>query len=238
MERPNRLLTSFDSIEVIGFDADDTLWENAAYFKGVEAAWCDYLAAFMPAESLQNLLYAVEQRNMPWYGYGAMAYTLSLVEAAIEASSGQLPAAVIQELLSLGRGILQRPVALLPGVREALPLLHASFRLVVVTKGDLLDQERKLTASGLLSYFHHIEIVTEKHTANYQHLLDGLAVRPEAFLMVGNSLRSDILPVLSLGGQAIYIPQPDGWVHEEAVISDHTYLTLTSMAALPDVLMG
>jgi len=225
-----------DTIEVIGFDADDTLWENARYFVAVEDAFCSLMAPYMNPESVRSLLYKVEQRNMPWYGYGVMAYTLSLIEAAIEGSHGLVPADDIHRLLELGRGMLQQPVALLPGVAAVLPRVAAVKRLVVVTKGDLLDQERKLKASGLLPYFHHIEIVTEKKVSNYGRLLDTLSIRPEAFLMVGNSLRSDILPVLSLGCHAIHIPQPDVWVHEHADIPESDYLTIASMEDLPGVL--
>jgi putative hydrolase of the HAD superfamily len=225
-----------DTIDVIGFDADDTLWENAVYFLAVEKAFCTVMAPYLTSESVRSLLYKVEERNMPWYGYGVMAYTLSLVEAAIEGSNGQIPAADILRLLELGRGMLQQPVALLPGVLTVLPQVAAMKRLVVVTKGDLLDQERKLKASGLLPYFHHIEIVTEKKVSNYRRLLETLSIRPEAFLMVGNSLRSDILPVLSLGGHAIHIPQPGVWAHEQADIPASDYVTLASMADLPATL--
>lgn len=225
-----------DAIEVIGFDADDTLWENAAYFVEVEQAYCALMAPYLSADAARALLYKVEEGNMPWYGYGVMAYTLSLIEAAIEGSGGAVSAADVRRLLLLGRGILERPVSLLPGVSEVLPRVAAKKRLVVVTKGDLLDQERKLKASGLLPYFHHIEIVSDKNVANYERLLHALSVPPDAFLMVGNSLRSDIRPVLALGGHAIYIPQPDVWQHEQAGQPERPYVTLQSMAELPAVL--
>lgn len=225
-----------EGIEVIGFDADDTLWENARYFSEVEATFCGLMTPYMTQEAARMLLFKVEQRNMPWYGYGVMAFTLSLVEAAVEGSGGKVPAADIQRLLTLGRCMLQRPVVLLPGVAAVLPLVASARRLVVVTKGDLLDQERKLKASGLLPYFHHIEIVTDKKVDNYQQLFDTLSIPARSFLMVGNSLRSDIQPVITLGGHAIHIPQPDVWPHEHADIPTSAFLRLSSMAELPAVL--
>ena len=135
-----------------------------------------------------------------------------------------------------GREVLGRPVRLLSGVDRVLPRLKPHYKLIVITKGDLLDQERKLSASGLLPYFHHIEVVTEKQVSNYSRLLEILDVRPHEFMMVGNSLRSDIAPVLALGAKAVHIPQPEVWAHENATIPDHTYITLKSMDDLPGVL--
>lgn len=227
-----------NSIKVIGFDADDTLWENGVHFKEMEARCCQLMEAYMSADEMSRLLYRVEQQNMSWYGYGVMAFTLSLIEASIEASGGRVPASVIMTLLDLGRDVLGRPVRLLSGVERVLPLLQPKYKLIVVTKGDLLDQERKLSSSGLLPYFHHIEVVSEKHVSNYSRLLEVLDVRPHEFLMVGNSLRSDIVPVLALGGKAVHIPQPEVWAHENATAPDQFYVTIRSMGDLPDVLRG
>lgn len=225
-----------DSVKVIGFDADDTLWENGVHFKEMENRCCRLMETYVSAEEMGVLLYRIEQQNLKWYGYGVMAFTLSLIEASIEASSGRVPASVIQAILDMGRDVLGRPVRLLSGVERVLPRLKPHYKLVVVTKGDLLDQERKLSASGLLPFFHHIEVVTEKHVSNYSRLLENLDVKPHEFLMVGNSLRSDIAPVLDLGAWAIHIPQPEVWAHENAVIPQHTYVTLKSMEELPALL--
>ncbi len=225
-----------NSIKVIGFDADDTLWENGVYFKELEATCCRLMEPYIPAYEMSQLLYRIEQKNLPWYGYGVMAFTLSLIEASIEASRGSVPASVIKTILDGGREVLGRPVRLLSGVERVLPRLRPRYKLIVVTKGDLLDQERKLDASGLLPLFHHIEVVTEKHASNYSRLFDVLNVSPHEFLMVGNSLRSDIVPVLALGGNAVHIPQPEVWEHENAAVPDESYVTLSSMDDLPGIL--
>lgn len=225
-----------ESIKVIGFDADDTLWENGVHFKEMETRCCQLMAPYVSADEMSRLLYRIEQKNLPWYGYGVMAFTLSLIEASIEGSAGRVPASVIQTLLNLGREVLGRPVRLLSGVERVLPKLQPHYRLIVVTKGDLLDQERKLSASGLLPYFHHIEVVTEKHRSNYSRLLDILDIRPHEFMMVGNSLRSDIAPVLDLGARAVHIPQPEVWAHENAAIPFQSYITLSAMDDLPGLL--
>lgn len=225
-----------DSIKVIGFDADDTLWENGVHFKEMETRCCQLMLPYVSPDEMSRLLYRIEQKNLPWYGYGVMAFTLSLIEASIEASGGCVPASVIQTLLNLGREVLGRPVRLLSGVELVLPKLQPYYRLIVVTKGDLLDQERKLSASGLLPFFHHIEVVTEKHRSNYSRLLDILDIRPHEFMMVGNSLRSDIAPVLDLGAKAVHIPQPEVWAHENAAISFQSYVTLSAMDDLPGLL--
>lgn len=225
-----------ESIKVIGFDADDTLWENGVHFKEMETRCCQLMAPYVSADEMSRLLYRIEQKNLPWYGYGVMAFTLSLIEASIEASAGLVPASVIQTLLNLGREVLGRPVRLLSGVELVLPKLQPHYRLIVVTKGDLLDQERKLSASGLLPFFHHIEVVTEKHSSNYSRLLAILDIRPHEFMMVGNSLRSDIAPVLDLGAKAVHIPQPEVWAHENAAIPFQSYVTLSAMDDLPGLL--
>lgn len=225
-----------DAIKVIGFDADDTLWENGVHFKEMETRCCRLMEPYVTPEDMCSLLYRIEQQNLPWYGYGVMAFTLSLLEACVEASSGRVPASVIKSVLDLGRDVLGRPVCLLPGVERVLPLLHPHYRLIVVTKGDLLDQERKLSSSGLLPYFHHIEVVTEKHASNYSRLLDHLDILPFEFLMVGNSLRSDIAPVLEVGGKAVHIPQPEVWAHENAEVPLQSYVTLSSMDELQGLL--
>lgn len=221
---------------MIGFDADDTLWENGVHFKEMETRCCQLMAPYVSADEMSRLLYRIEQRNLPWYGYGVMAFTLSLIEVSIEASDGRVQASVVRAILDMGREMLGRPVRLLSGVEKILPTLKQQYKLIVITKGDLLDQERKLSASGLLPFFHHIEVVTEKHVSNYSKLLDILDVRPHEFMMVGNSLRSDIVPVLALGAKAVHIPQSEVWAHENADIPEESYFTLQTMGDLPGLL--
>jgi len=224
------------SVKVIGFDADDTLWANGSYFRETEASFCALLSDYMPEKELSEELFCTEIKNMEWYGYGAMAYTLSLIETAVRVSGGQVPASVIGEIVELGRSLLSRPIELFPGVDEILPYLREKYRLIVVTKGDLLDQERKLRKSGLLPYFHRIEVVSEKRESNYLHLIDTLGIQPEEFLMVGNSLKSDVLPVLAIGGKAVHVPFHTVWKHESAEKPNTPYIEIESLLDLPGVL--
>lgn len=224
------------SVKVIGFDADDTLWANASYFCEVEHAFCRLLADYLSKEEVSDILFQVEMKNMKWYGYGAMAYTLSLIETAIKVSRGKIPASAINEILKLGRSLLEKPVELFAGVNEVLPLLQKSYRLIVVTKGDLLDQERKFLKSGLLPFFQRMEVVSEKHEANYLNLLNALGVRPHEFLMVGDSLKSDVLPVLAIGGKAVHVPFHTVWLHEDAPKPEVPYYEIPSLLDLPELL--
>jgi Predicted hydrolase (HAD superfamily) len=224
------------SIKVIGFDADDTLWVNGSYFREAELAFCALLSEYMTPKDLTAELFRTEMKNMEWYGYGAMAYTLSLIETAIRISKEKVSASVIGQILELGRALLSRPVELFPGVCEVLPSLRDKYRLIVVTKGDLLDQERKLEKSGLLPYFHHIEIVTEKTVSNYKHLIATLDIEPCEFLMVGNSLKSDVVPVLAIGANAVHVPFDTVWQHESAEKPSKPYVEIASLVELPAVL--
>jgi len=224
------------SIKVIGFDADDTLWVNGSYFSDAEASFCALLSGFMSEKELSKELFQTEMKNMEWYGYGAMAYTLSLIETAIRVSHGKVSATVIGEIVEIGRSILDHSIELFPGVNEVLPLLQDKFRLIVITKGDLLDQERKLKKSGLLPFFHHIEVVTEKRESNYLKLIKTLDIQPSEFLMVGNSLKSDILPVLAIGAKAVFVPFHTVWQHESAEKPTTPFLEIESLLELPALL--
>lgn len=226
------------AIKVIGFDADDTLWSNACYFQDVERKFCDLLSAFQSQEVLSKELYQTEMRNMEWYGYGAMAFTLSLIETAIRVTQAQVSATILAELLEAGKSILDKPIQLFPGIPDILPSLSDQYRLVVVTKGDLLDQERKLAKSGLLPYFQHVEVVTEKHEANYKQLIEFMNIEPKEFLMVGNSLKSDILPVLSIGAKAVHVPFHMEWEYEKTDKPSTPYIELSTLFELPAVLKG
>ena len=168
----------------------------------------------MDAETCNRLLFDVEMRNLPLYGYGIKPFTLSLIEAAIEFSERQLPISVIQDIIDLGKEMLHAPVDLIEGIEDTLKGLSHNYRLVMATKGDLLDQQRKLIKSGLESYFHHIEIVSDKTPEEYRKLVKHLDLKPNEFLMVGNSVKSDILPVLEIGAYAFHIPFHTTWIHE------------------------
>ncbi len=201
-------------IKTIAFDADDTLWVNEPYFREAEEKFASLLEDYLPAHSTLKELYKQELENLPVYGYGIKGFMLSMIETAMEITSNNLPDQMVPSIIQIGRDMLAKPVELLPGVEEVLQNLNGDYRIVLATKGDLLDQERKLNKSGLESHFHHIEIMSEKKTNDFQKLIKHLDIAPEEFLMVGNSLKSDILPVLDLGGNAIHIPFHITWVHE------------------------
>jgi len=202
-------------IKVIGFDADDTLWVNEPFYRETEARFCDILSRYMPPAEINARLFRVEVDNLNLYGYGSKAFVLSLIETAVDISEGKVTAGEISRIIELGKAQINTKNPLLPGVPEVLEVLSRRYRLIVVTKGDLLDQERKLKNSGIADYFHHVEIMSDKKTDNYRRLLAHLDVTPDQFLMVGNSLKSDVVPVLTLGGYAIHVPFHVTWQHEE-----------------------
>lgn len=226
-------------IKVIAFDADDTLWENETLFRQAEETFCDLMRDYLPSEVCQNELFAIEMKNLGLYGYGIKPFTLSLIEAAITLSNNKVSNEIIQKIIQIGQGMLAAPNPILDGVDEVLSQLVASFRLVVATKGDLLDQERKLEHSGLAKYFHHIEIMSDKKPKNYQKLVAHLDIAPIEFLMVGNSVNSDILPVLDIGASTVHIPFHTTWAHEvgEEPLKHPNYYKLSNMKELPS-LMG
>lgn len=201
-------------IQVIGFDADDTLWVNETFFRDAETHFCELMAEFVSADEAAKALFETEIGNLPVYGYGIKPFTLSLIETGLKITRGKLPIEIVDQLISAGKQMLQKPVELLPGVQETLAALATPYRLVMVTKGDLVDQERKLSKSGLEAYFHHIEIVSDKTPKQYRKLVKHLDIEPQQFLMVGNSPNSDILPVLEIGAHAFHIPFHTTWAHE------------------------
>jgi putative hydrolase of the HAD superfamily len=223
---------------VIAFDADDTLWVNEPHFQAVEQQFCKMLEEFLPAHTVARELFATELQNMPLYGFGAKAFMLSMVETAIRISDGRIPSNSLFRVLDLGRSLLEHSIELLPGVAEVLENLQPRFRLVVATKGDLLDQERKLRRSGLEKYFHHIEVMSDKQEADFARLIRHLDIPPSEFWMIGNSLKSDILPVLSLGGNAIHIPFHTTWAYEkiDAQIEHPRFRTVDTIVEVLSVL--
>lgn len=202
-------------IKVIAFDADDTLWLNEPFFREAEEKFASLLEDFMPEHAIIKELYRTEIENLQLYGYGIKGFMLSMIETAMKISEHKMPISLIEKVIKIGREMLEKPVELLPGVEEVLKSLNGDYRIVLATKGDLLDQERKLKKSGLEKYFHHIEIMSEKKVADFEKLIRHLDVSPSDFVMLGNSLKSDILPVLEIGGHAIHIPFHITWVHEQ-----------------------
>lgn len=224
-----------NKISVIAFDADDTLWVNEPYFRETEAQFAALLEDFLPHHSVVAELYKTEIENLPLYGYGIKGFMLSMIETVLKITEGQVNPEVITKAIQLGQEMLNKPIELLDGVEDVLKALKGKYRLVVATKGDLLDQQRKLTKSGLDHYFHHIEIMSDKQEKDYIKLLRHLDCKPEEFLMLGNSLKSDVLPVLAIGGQAVHIPYHTTWVHEQI---DHTieHPNFYQMESLSEVL--
>ncbi|MDB5008054.1 MAG: dUMP phosphatase [Mucilaginibacter sp.] len=202
------------NLKVIAFDADDTLWVNEPYFRQTEEQFYSLLGGFSSQHGLERELLKIEIDNLPLYGYGIKGFILSMIETALKLTNNTINATVIGQVIELGRQMLNQPIELLDGVEEVLQTLKEKYRLVVATKGDLLDQERKLKKSGLSHYFHHIEIMSEKDDANYLKLIKHLDIKPGELMMVGNSLKSDILPVLNIGGYAVHVPYHITWAHE------------------------
>ena len=203
------------NIKVIAFDADDTLWVNEPYFRQTEEQFCSLLSSYASQHELERELLKIEIDNLALYGYGIKGFILSMIEAAMKITQNTLSIEVVVYIIELGKQMLNQPIELLEGVEEVLETLKGKYRLVVATKGDLLDQERKLRKSGLSPYFHHIEIMSEKDDANYLKLIKHLDIQPEELLMVGNSLKSDIMPVLNIGGHAVHVPYHITWAHEQ-----------------------
>ena len=223
-------------ITTIGLDADDTLWHNETIFEDVHQKYRALLARWHDAAAVDRALFATEMRNLELFGYGVKAFTLSAIETAIELTGGKISGEELRALLDHAKHMLAHPVELLEGVAEAVPALAATHRLIVITKGDLRDQERKIVKSGLAAHFHGVEIVSEKDPATYAEILRRHAVSPDRFLMAGNSLKSDILPVLDLGGHAVHVPYPLTWGHEHvevAPMGHARFFQLRSFRELP-----
>ena len=224
---------------VIGFDADDTLWHNENIFEKTHERYRALLAHYHDAATVDRTLFATEMRNLELYGYGVKGFTLSAIETAIELTGGKIRADEIQQLIELGREMLAHPVELLEGVPETLAGLASQHRLLVITKGDLRDQERKLEKSGLAAHFERVEIVSEKNESTYAGIFRRHAISPDRFLMVGNSLKSDILPVIKLGGAGAYVPYHLIWAAEhieETPVAEGRFFQLKTLRELPRVL--
>lgn len=201
-------------LKVIAFDADDTLWVNEPYFQETEAKFCDLMSPYLSRHTLSQELFKTEIENLKYYGYGIKGYILSMIEAALRISDYTISVEVVEKILQYGKELLEKPIELLDGVQDTLEAFYGKYKLVMATKGDLLDQHRKLHNSGLGHYFHHIEVMSDKQEIDYLKLLQRLEVSPSEFMMIGNSLKSDVLPVLAVGGHAVHIPFHTTWAHE------------------------
>ena len=204
------------TFDLIALDADDTLWQNETNYRKLRDDFAALLSYAAPVETIIHTLDEIDEGNIDLFGYGVKAYTLSLIDTAVALTNGKVPANTIEQIIDLTREMLRAPVELLPGVAETLPVLAERAPLMMITKGDLLDQERKLRRSGLEDYFKAVEIISVKDRASYETILKRHDLRAENFMMVGNSLRSDVLPVLELGGHGVYIPFEITWLHEHA----------------------
>ena len=222
-------------IKVIAFDADDTLWVNETYFREAEHQFAKLLTAYETENKIEQELFKTEIRNLGLYGYGVKGFMLSMVECALEISNNNLKPTLLNNVLNIGKEMLEKPIELLDGVEEVLKALQGKYKLIVATKGDLLDQERKLERSGLMQYFHHVEVMSEKKESDYKKLLSHLDIDAGELLMIGNSLKSDILPLVKIGASAIHVPFHTTWAHEEvSAIEQSTtdYATVTSITEI------
>lgn len=229
----------YSNIKVVGFDADDTLWVNETYFRNAEIEFAELLSQFETINTIDQELFKLELKNLPLYGYGIKGFMLSMVEMALQLSNYNVSNETIEAILNIGKDMLNKPVELLEGVEQTLKALSKYYRLILVTKGDLLDQERKLEKSGLIKYFHHIEVLSDKQEANYSRLLNHLDIKPSEFLMIGNSLKSDILPIVNIKSKAIHVPFHTTWLHEqvsEEETNNKEYKTIGSLLDLKGIL--
>ena len=203
------------NLKVIAFDADDTLFVNEPYFQETEQKFCALMSDYLSQQGLSQELFRVEIKNLDLYGYGIKGYILSMIEAAMNISNNTISIEIIGKIIDYGKELLQKPIELLDGVEETLEALSGKYKLIVATKGDLKDQQSKLHRSGLGHYFHHIEVMADKQELNYEKLLKRLEINADEFFMIGNSLKSDVLPVLAIGGYAVHIPFHTTWEHEK-----------------------
>ena len=201
-------------LHMIGFDADDTLWRSEDYFRDAQSEFERIVGTYVDLDDAHDRLYAVEKRNIALFGYGAKGMTLSMIEAAVEITESRISAHDVHRIVELGKAVLQHPVELLPGIVDAVEAIARDYPVVLITKGDLFHQEAKVRESRLSDLFRRIEIVSEKDTATYTRLLAEFGLAPAQFAMIGNSLRSDIVPVLELGGCGVHMPYHVTWAHE------------------------
>jgi len=229
----------YTNIKVIGFDADDTLWVNETYYRAAEDEFAKLLSAYETPNKINQELFKKEMEDLHLYGYGIKSFVLSMLETSIEISNNSISNNTIQDIINIGKKMINKPVELLDGAEEVLGSLSLKYRLIMATKGDLLDQERKLKKSGLTKYFHHIEVLSDKKEANYSQLLNHLDIRSSEFLMIGNSLKSDVLPLININAKAIHVPYHTTWEHEqvnEEETNGEIYNTVNSLTEILELL--
>ena len=223
-------------IDTIAFDGDDTLWHNESLFSMTQERFRAMLAHSVDPAAVDKRLLAAERENLRFYGYGIKGFVLSMIETAVDLTDGRVSGRDIQNLIDFGKAMLEHPVDLLDGVAEVVEALSSRYRLLLITKGDLFDQESKVARSGLAERFAAVEIVSEKDPETYRRVLDRHGVDPARFVMVGNSVRSDILPVLAIGGHAVHVPYHVTWAHEEAEPPTENYRRIDTVRDLPPLL--
>lgn len=225
--------------KVIAFDADDTLWHNEPYFDEAQERFCRLFQDFASSQEILGLILNHQVKNLPLYGFGIKAFTLSMIESALQLTNHQITGKGIEQIMAIGKDLLQKPVELLPEVENVLQQLNGTHKLIVATKGDLKDQHRKLHDSGIGHYFHHIEVMSDKTEIDYQKMLGRLDIQPDNFVMIGNSLKSDVLPVLKLEGHAIHIPYQTTWAYEriDYTITHPNFKTLNNIGEVLPILM-
>lgn len=201
--------------KIIAFDADDTLWHNEPYFDEAQARFCKLFQDFASSQEILGLILNHQVKNLPIYGFGIKAFTLSMIETALKITDNNISGKGIEQIITIGKDLLQKPVELMPNVESVLQELHGKYKLVMATKGDLKDQHRKLHDSGIGHYFHHIEVLSDKTELDYEKMLGRLDIKAEDFLMIGNSLKSDVLPIINLGGYGIHVPYATTWEYEK-----------------------
>ena len=222
-------------IGLVGFDADDTLWRSQDYFDAAQADFERIVATYVDLDDVAHRLYAVEKGNLALFGYGVKGMVLSMVEAAVEITEERISAGDLHRIVGLGKDLLRHPVEVLDGVREAVEAIAADYPVVLITKGDLFHQEAKVRESGMADLFRRIEIVSEKDAATYARLFEEFGIAPRRFLMVGNSLRSDIAPVLELGGWGVHVPYHTTWAHEADATLRHGGERMRTIAGIADL---
>lgn len=224
-------------LTTIGFDADDTLWQNESYFRLTQDRFLQALVDHADPTHLRERLEAAERRNLAYYGFGVKGFTLSMIETAVEVTEGRVPATVIADLIALGRQLLEHPMELLPHARATVTTLSEDFRLVLITKGDLLHQERKLAQSGLGDLFHGVEIVSDKTESTYRDAFARHGTGADQAMMIGNSLKSDVIPALQAGSWGVHVPQDLEWAFEAALApTDHPrFHSIGDLGELPDL---
>ncbi|WP_339887268.1 HAD family hydrolase [uncultured Flavobacterium sp.] len=224
--------------KIIAFDADDTLWHNEPYFDEAQERFCQLFQDFASSQEILGMILNHQVKNLPLYGFGIKAFTLSMIETALKITDNNITGKGIEQIITIGKDLLQKPVELLPNVEDVLKELHGKYKLVVATKGDLKDQHRKLHDSGIGHYFHHIEVLSDKSELDYTKMFGRLECKPEDILMIGNSLKSDVLPILNLGGFGIHIPYHTTWEYEKIdfEIEHENFIALSNVKEILNIL--